>query len=63
MRSWLILLIFALEAWAIISVLAAPRRTIDKSAWILGIIVLPVVGVLAWLTWGKRTDVDALRQP
>ena len=63
MRPWLILLIFALETWAIVGVLGTPRRTGDKAAWILGIILLPVVGVLAWLAWGKRTDVGALRQP
>jgi hypothetical protein len=63
MRPWLIFLIFLLEAWAIIGVLGTPRGTAGKAAWILGIILFPVVGVLAWLGWGQRTDVGALRMP
>lgn len=56
MRPWLILLILILEAWAITAVLRSPRSTSGKSAWILGMVLLPVVGVLAWLGWGQRTE-------
>ncbi|MGH7445847.1 MAG: PLDc N-terminal domain-containing protein [Longimicrobiales bacterium] len=54
MRPWLILLIFLLEAWAIAAVLGSRNRARFKVAWTLGIILLPVVGVLAWVGRGRR---------
>ncbi len=54
MRPWLILLILALETWAIIDVLGSRHRARTKIAWTFGILLLPVVGVLAWLGRGNR---------
>ena len=54
MRVWLVLLILVLEVWAIASVLGSRRRTRIKAAWTFGIILLPVVGVLAWMGRGNR---------
>jgi hypothetical protein len=54
MRPWLILLILLLETWAIASVIGSRHPTRVKVAWALGILLLPVVGVLAWAGRGNR---------
>lgn len=54
MRPWLILLIFVAEAWAIAAVLGSRKPTRTRLKWTLGIVLLPVVGVLAWVGRGRR---------
>ncbi|MER2507784.1 PLD nuclease N-terminal domain-containing protein [Amaricoccus sp.] len=50
------LVILALDIWAIISVFGSRAETLNKVLWILGIIVLPIVGFIAWLAFGPRAS-------
>jgi hypothetical protein len=54
MRLWIVLLILVIEAWAIAGVLGSRRPARRKAAWILAIVLLPVVGVLGWLGRGPK---------
>jgi Phospholipase_D-nuclease N-terminal len=46
------LIILALDLWALISILNAPASTGTKVLWSLVVIVLPVLGFLAWAVFG-----------
>ncbi len=50
------LIILALDIWAIISVVGSRAETLNKVLWVLGIIVLPLVGFIAWLILGPRAS-------
>lgn len=50
------LIILALDIWAIISVMGSRTETLNKVLWVLGIIVLPLVGFLVWLFVGPRAS-------
>jgi Phospholipase_D-nuclease N-terminal len=46
------LIILALDLWALISIVNAPTSTGTKVLWSLVVIVLPVLGFLAWAVFG-----------
>ena len=48
------LLILILDIYAIYQVLTSGASTVAKLVWTLAIIVLPVVGFIAWLIFGPR---------
>lgn len=48
------LIILALDIWAIINVLSSQASTGAKVLWTLGILLLPVIGLIAWLIAGPR---------
>ncbi len=50
------LVILALDIWAIISVVGSRAETLNKVLWVLGIIVLPLIGFIAWLVFGPRAS-------
>ncbi|MFQ8431161.1 PLD nuclease N-terminal domain-containing protein [Amaricoccus sp. W119] len=50
------LIILALDIWAIISVIGSNDKTLNKVLWVLGILVLPVVGFIAWFFFGPRAS-------
>lgn len=50
------LIILALDIWAIISVIGSNDKTLNKVLWVLGILVLPVVGFIAWFFLGPRAS-------
>ncbi len=52
MRFLLVLLILGIEAWAITAVLGSRHPARTKVGWTLAIVLLPVVGVLAWIGRG-----------
>lgn len=52
MYSIIGLLIFILDIWAIVKVINSSEDTGSKVLWILLIIILPVVGLIAWLIAG-----------
>lgn len=54
MRFLLVLLILGIEAWAIAGVLGSRHPARTKVGWALAIVLLPVVGVLAWVGRGNR---------
>ena len=50
------LIILALDIWAIISVIGSNDKTLNKVLWVLGILLLPVVGFIAWFFLGPRAN-------
>ena len=47
-------ILLALDIWALISVIGSTETTGKKVIWILVILVLPLVGFIAWLIFGPR---------
>ena len=50
------LIILVLDIWAIIKTLGSPASDIAKLIWVLVILVLPVLGLIAWLIAGPKAD-------
>ena len=48
------LLILAGDIWAIVNTVQSGASTGGKVAWILAILILPVLGLLIWLVAGPR---------
>ena len=48
------LIVLALNIWAIVSVAGSGASTAGKVVWLLAILILPVLGFLAWLLFGPR---------
>ena len=50
------LLVLVADIWAIVNVFGSRASTVAKVVWILAIIVLPVIGFLAWVIFGPRNS-------
>ncbi len=50
------LVILAADIWAILNVVQSASSTGAKVAWILAILILPVLGLLIWLIAGPRSS-------
>jgi hypothetical protein len=48
------LLVLILDVWAIVSVINSGRDVGTKVLWTVLILVLPVIGFIAWLLMGPR---------
>lgn len=48
------LIILALDIWAIISVIGSGEKLLNKILWVVGILVLPIVGFIVWFLMGPR---------
>ncbi|MBN7796825.1 PLDc N-terminal domain-containing protein [Parahaliea mediterranea] len=48
------LLILIADIWAIINVIQSSADTLKKVLWIVAILILPVVGLVAWFFFGPR---------
>jgi len=48
-------ILLALDIWAIVSVLSGQTSTAIKVGWILTIIILPLLGFIAWFLLGPRS--------
>lgn len=48
------LLIFALDVWAIASIINSKEETSKKVLWILLVLLLPLIGFLIWFFAGPR---------
>ena len=48
------LIVIGLDIWAILNVFRNTRSDGVKIGWLLGIIVFPIVGFLAWLAVGPK---------
>ena len=48
------LIVLAADVWAIINIFQSNVSTGKKVAWIVGVLVFPVVGFLVWLIAGPR---------
>ncbi|MDF1643911.1 MAG: PLD nuclease N-terminal domain-containing protein [Pseudomonadales bacterium] len=47
--------LLALDIWAIVSVLSSQTSTTAKVGWIFAIIILPLLGFIAWFFLGPRS--------
>ncbi|TCP43071.1 PLDc N-terminal domain-containing protein [Rhodovulum marinum] len=47
-------ILLVLDLWAIVSVLGSASGTGQKVLWVLLILVLPLLGFLAWLLFGPK---------
>ena len=54
------LLVLILDIYAIYNVLTSGSSLAAKALWTLGIIILPVIGFIAWLLVGPRGGGRAL---
>ena len=48
-------ILLALDIWAIVSLLSSQISNVAKVGWILAIIILPLLGFIAWLLLGPRS--------
>jgi hypothetical protein len=49
------LIILIADIWAIVNVLGSPASTGTKVLWVIVILLLPVIGLIAWLIMGPRS--------
>ncbi|QBF29962.1 PLDc N-terminal domain-containing protein [Thalassococcus sp. S3] len=49
-------ILLILNIWAIVSVIGSSASTGTKVLWVLLILVLPLIGVIAWLILGPRAS-------
>lgn len=50
------LLVLVADIYAIIQVLGSNASTAGKIVWVLAILILPVLGFIAWLVVGPRSS-------
>ena len=48
------LLVLAADIWAIVNIFQSNESNGTKVLWTLGVLVLPVLGVIAWFFLGPR---------
>lgn len=48
------LIVLILDVWAIVSTINSGRDTGSKVLWVVLILVLPVIGFIAWLIAGPK---------
>ena len=48
------IVILILDIWAIVSIINSGRDLGTKVLWILLVLILPVIGLIAWLLVGPR---------
>jgi hypothetical protein len=51
------IILLALDIWALIATLGSNETTGKKVIWVLAILILPIVGFIAWLLFGPRSSV------
>lgn len=49
------LLILIADVWAIVNVVQSSSSTGIKVVWVVGILLLPLLGFIAWLIFGPRS--------
>lgn len=49
------LLVLILDVWAVVNILQSTASTGAKIAWIVLIILLPIIGLLIWVFAGPRS--------
>lgn len=48
------LLILAADVWAILNIIQSTATTGTRALWIILVLVLPLLGVIAWYFFGPR---------
>ena len=54
------LIILVLDIWAMLQVLGSGTTPVKKVLWVLGIFILPVLGLLVWYVAGPKKTAIAL---
>jgi hypothetical protein len=49
------LIVLVLDVWAIITIIGSSSGTGAKVAWVVVILLLPILGLLLWLLFGSRS--------
>jgi hypothetical protein len=52
-RAGLALIVLVLNVFAIVSILGARRGAGDRLGWLAAVVLLPVVGAVAWFASGR----------
>lgn len=47
-------IVLALDIWAVLNVVTSNSDMLKKVLWIVGIILVPIMGFIAWLIFGPR---------
>ena len=50
------LIILIADIWAIVQVIGSSASTLSKVIWVVVILVLPILGLIAWLIFGPRSS-------
>ncbi len=54
------LIVLALDIWALINVFGSTASTGSKVLWVVVIVLLPIIGFIAWLIFGPRSAKGAV---
>ncbi len=46
--------VLVLNVWAIVKVVQSKSSTMAKVAWIVAVLLLPILGFVAWLIFGPK---------
>ncbi|BAP43344.1 PLD nuclease N-terminal domain-containing protein [Pseudomonas sp. 21LCFQ02] len=57
----LVAVIILADLWAVLRVRKSQTNSSNKAMWIIGIVAVPIIGVLAWIVAGPRHASDAAR--
>ncbi len=49
------IIVLALAVWAIVNILGSNASALSKILWTIGVIILPVIGVIAWYFVGPKS--------
>lgn len=55
------LIILIADVWAIINVVGSHASTLSKVVWVVAILLLPILGLIAWLIFGPRSAPGSVR--
>jgi hypothetical protein len=59
-RALPLVVLIAITVFAVIDAILTPREQLpSKTWWVLGIVLVPLVGPVAWLTVGRRARRDS----
>ncbi len=54
------IIVLALAIWAIVNILGSSASVLAKILWTIGVLVLPVIGVIAWFFVGPKSGSRAV---
>jgi len=61
MTSVLAIIVLVLDIWAIIHIFQSSVEPLKKALWIVGVLLLPVIGFVVWFFLGPRSGNSVLK--
>jgi len=55
MESIFAVVVLLLDIWAIINIVGSNSSLMAKAGWIIGIVILPIVGFIVWYFVGPKS--------